>query len=78
MYSGAVFSGGDTVMWTTTHCQALTQDQISTSPRPRTVDAQHGHRTNIITYIVNIITINSKYKPNLTAFLLKIINVYLQ
>ena len=57
--------------------QALIQDQNSTSPIPRTVDAQRGRRTDIVTYIVNNITINGKYKPNSTAFLLQIINVYL-
>ena len=51
--------------------QALIQDQISTSPSPRAVDAQRGRRTNIITYIINKITFKGNYKPNLLAFLLQ-------
>ena len=55
-------------------CQALIQDQISTSPSPRAVDALRGRRTDIITYIINHITIKGNYEPTL---LLQIINVYL-
>ena len=54
--------------------QALIQDQISTSPSPRAVDAPRGRRTDIITYIINNITIKGNYEPTL---LLQIINVYL-
>ena len=54
--------------------QALIQDQISTSPSPRAVDAPCGRRTDIITYIINNITIKGNYEPTL---LLQIINVYL-
>ena len=54
--------------------QALIQDQISTSPSPRAVDAPRGRRTDIITYIIINITIKSNYEPTL---LLQIINVHL-
>ena len=54
------------------YAQALIQDQISTSPSPRAVDAPHGRRTDIITYIINNITIKGNYEPTL---LLQIINV---
>ena len=37
--------------------QAGIPDQISTSPSPRAVDAPHGRRTDINTYIINNITI---------------------
>ena len=45
--------------------QALIQDQISISPIPRTVDAQRGRHTDIITYIINNIAIKGNYNPNL-------------
>ena len=51
--------------------QALIQDQISTSPSPRTVDAPRGRRTDNITYIINNITIKGNYMPNVLAFLLQ-------
>ena len=54
--------------------QAPIQDQISTSPSPRTVNPPRGCRIDIITYIINNITIKGNYEPNL---LLEIINVYL-
>ena len=42
--------------------------------KPRAVDAPRGRRTDIITYIINNITIKGNYEPTL---LLQIINVYL-
>ena len=42
-------------------CNALIQDQISTSPCPRAVDAPRGRRNDIITYIINNITIKGNY-----------------
>ena len=55
--------------------QALIQEQISTSPSPGAVDGPHVRRTDIITYIINNITIKGNYKPNFLAFLLQMINV---
>ena len=54
--------------------QALIQDHISTSPSSRTVNPPHGRRTDIITYIIDNITIKGNYEPNLS---LQIINVCL-
>ena len=56
----------------TTAKQALIQVQISTSPSPRAVDAPRGRHPDIITYIINNITIKGNYEPTLV---LQIINV---
>ena len=42
--------------------------------KPGAVDTPRGRRTDIITYIINNITIKGNYEPTL---LLQIINVYL-
>ena len=42
---------------------------------PRAMDAPCGRCTDIITYVINNITIKGNHKPNLLAFLLQIIKV---